>query len=80
MSDIVVTNVIDRDKFYQRIESLSEEHDISYMEAVIMFCDQSGVEIEVAATLIKSNMRILSAIQEEGEALNFLPKTSRLKF
>jgi len=48
------------------------------MDAIVFYCERNEVEIETAAAMIKGNFRIKSQIQQEGELLNFLPKTAKL--
>jgi hypothetical protein len=54
--------------------------DVSYMDAILEYCDSNGVEVEVAASLIDD--KIKHQIQLEAESLHFLPKsnTTRLPF
>ena len=65
-------------KFSLEIENLAAEKKTSYMDAIILYCEQTGFEVEVAAKLISSSLK--SKIKMEAEELNFLPKsnTSRL--
>lgn len=66
--------------FSREIEEIVYMKDVSYMEAIIEYCEEKEVEIEVAATLIDD--KIKNYIQIEAEGLNFLPKsnTTRLPF
>jgi hypothetical protein len=59
------------------IEEIVYMKDISYMDAIIEYCDTNDVEIEVAASLISNNLK--SKIQLEAEDLNFLPKSNTTK-
>lgn len=59
------------------IEEIVYMKDISYMDAIIEYCEQNEVEIEVAASLISNNLK--SKIQLEAEDLNFLPKSNTTK-
>ena len=59
------------------IEEIVYMKDISYMDAIIEYCEQNEVEIEVAASLIWNNLK--SKIQLEAEDLNFLPKSNTTK-
>ena len=56
------------------IEEIVYMKDISYMDAIIEYCEQNEVEIEVAASLISNNLK--SKIQLEAEDLNFLPRSN----
>jgi hypothetical protein len=66
------------DKFYKELERLVNVNNMSYMDAIVYFCEKNDVEIEAAALMIRSNMRIKASLQVEGEQLNFLPKTAKL--
>lgn len=51
---------------------------MEYIDAVMYFCEKNGVDIETAASLIKSNAKLKASIQVEAENLNYLPKTKQL--
>lgn len=63
-------------KFSMMIESMSEEMKIGYMDAICHHCKETGMEIEVAATLISSALK--AKIKEEAQDLNLLKKSSKL--
>ena len=64
-------------KFSLRIEQLVANTDYTYLEAISEHCKETGLEIEVAATLITPNLK--SKIQEQAEGLNmFKGKSNRL--
>ena len=63
-------------EFYIKIQELVEETKLSYMDAVLHYCDQNGMEPETAAQLI--NGKLKAQIREVAEELNFLPKTAKL--
>lgn len=62
------------------IESLVQKKNIPYMDAILIHCEESGLEVELAAKLISSSLK--AKLQIEAEDLNFLPKsnTSKLPF
>ena len=68
------------ENFINEIHRLVNDHNLDVMDAVIHYCEKTGVEIETAAAIIRSNPRIKSRLQSEAEDLNFLPKKARLKF
>ena len=78
MSDLKFSKIMTSDSFYEEIDELVSLHEISYMDAIVHFCEKNEMEIEVAAAMIKGNFRIKSFMQQEGEQLNFLPKTAKL--
>lgn len=63
--------------FSVHIEKVAKEKHISYMDAVILHCEETGFEIEVAAKLISSSLK--SKIKMEAEELHFLPKSETIK-
>jgi hypothetical protein len=63
-------------KFQQEVESLVTGTDYNYMEAIVEYCNQTGMEIELASTLVNKDLKAKIAI--EAENLNMLPKASRL--
>ena len=63
-------------EFYIKIQELVKETKLSYMDAVLHYCDQNGMEPETAAQLVNSKLK--AQIREEAEELNFLPKTAKL--
>ena len=63
-------------EFFTKIEELVQETRLSYMDAVLHYCDQNGMEPETAAQLV--NTKLKAQIREEAEELNFFPKTAKL--
>ena len=62
-------------KFALEIEALVAKTDYTYLEAIVEHC--TGLEMEVAATLITPNLK--SKIHEQAERLNMLKtKSNRL--
>lgn len=64
--------------FYADIESIVCELRTDYMDAVVHYCEKHDIELETAASIIKSNSKIKAIIQNEAEDLHLLPKTARL--
>lgn len=44
-------------KFAYAIDSMVANTDYTYLEAIVEHCKQTGLEIEVAASLINSNLK-----------------------
>jgi hypothetical protein len=63
--------------FSMKIEELVWMKDISYMEAVVLHCEQTDFEVELAAKLISGALK--SKIKIEAQQLNFLPKSNTAK-
>jgi hypothetical protein len=63
-------------KFQQEIETLVSGTDYNYMEAIVEYCNLTGMEIELASTLVNKDLKAKIAI--DAENLNMLPKAARL--
>lgn len=70
-------NADDIQKFSMAIEEMVYMKDIPYIDAVVMYCEQTGFEIETAAKLISGVLK--SKIQIEAEELHFIPKSNTSK-
>lgn len=64
-------------KLAKAIDGLVANTDFNYIEAIVEYCKQTGLEIEVAATLVNSNLK--SKLANNAMDLNLLKeKGSRL--
>ena len=63
-------------EFYIKIQELVNDTRLSYMDAILYYCEQNGMEPESIAQLV--NGKLKAQIREEAEELNFLPKTAKL--
>jgi len=57
-------------KFARAIDGLVANTDLNYIEAIVEYCKQTGLEIEVAATLVNSNLK--SKLDNDAIDLNLL--------
>lgn len=76
--EVVPSNIKDKDQILRDIEKIEEELDISFMDAVIEYSNQTGLEIEVLGEIIKDIPKFREQIREDAENLNFFKKTARL--
>ena len=67
-------NAEDIQKFSMAIEEMVYMKDIPYIDAVVMYCEQTGFEIETAAKLISGVLK--SKIKLEAEDLHYLKKSN----
>ena len=63
-------------EFYTKIVKLVEETKLSYMDAVMHYCDLNNMEPETAAQLI--NTKLKAQIREEAEKLKSTSFLDRL--
>ena len=67
-------NAEDINKFSMAIEEMVYMKDIPYIDAVVMYCEETGFDVESAAKLISGVLK--SKIQLEAEDLHFLKKSN----
>jgi|TARA_B000000557_G_C20485094_1_gene321255 hypothetical protein len=64
-------------KFYQKIETIKKEKpDMSYIDAVVWYCDENDIEIETVNKFISKTLK--EKIESEARDLNYLPKVGKL--
>lgn len=64
-------------QFSLAIEDLVWEMDIPYMDAIILYCERTGFEIELAAKMVSGALK--SKLRVEAEELHFLPRSNTAK-
>lgn len=65
--------------FYREIEKvvLESKGELNWLEAITHYCSKSGMEIEVASTLV--NDKLKKKLEEVAVSKNYLKKSARLK-
>jgi cell division protein ZapA (FtsZ GTPase activity inhibitor) len=58
------------------IEKFVQEKRCTYMDAVVLYCEENEMEIESAAKLL--NTKIKQHLEVEAMELNFIPKVNTL--
>ena len=61
-------------RFAKEIDKLVSETDYNYIEAITEYCKKTGLEIEVAATLVNANLK--SKIESNAMENNMLKNKS----
>lgn len=78
MTRLKVNGIKSSADFIKAIEKFVSDKQCDYMDAIIVYCEENDIEIEAAASLIKSSSKIKAKVQFEAEELNYLPKTAKL--
>jgi hypothetical protein len=60
----------EKQSFSTMIEQRADSQQISCLEAIVDYCESSGLELEVAATLLNQNIK--TKLEEEAKKLHFL--------
>ena len=78
MSEQEINAIINVQDFIETIESIVEEKRMEYLDAVLYYCQQTGLEIETAAELIKKNAKLKARVRVDAESAGYFPKTAKL--
>ena len=73
-----VNELINVQDFLQKIDDLVVEKKIEYLEAVLYYCEHTGLEIETAAQLIRRNAKMKARVRNDAESAGYFPKTAKL--
>lgn len=68
----VELKIIESDKFCKMIEDRAANGQMSYIDAIVRVCDETGIEIESVNKLITP--RIRKSIRTEATTLNLLKR------
>jgi hypothetical protein len=63
-------------QFSMLIENMAVDQKLGLMDAICHHCKETGLEVEVAATLISAALK--ARIKEEAQELNLIKKSSKL--
>jgi len=66
----------ERNAFSMTIETIAVQYRVSHIEAITMHCEETGLEIEMAAGLVNDGLK--SKIEAEAQNLRYLPRGSKL--
>lgn len=70
-------NAEDINRFSMAIEEMVYMKDIPYIDAIVMYCEEQGFEVELAGKLVSGVLK--SKIQLEAEDLHYLKKANTSK-
>lgn len=63
-------------KFAKAIEEMMRKHRCNHIDAIVEYCRETGLEIEVAASLVNSNLK--SKIESDAQDMRMMPVVSKL--
>jgi hypothetical protein len=63
-------------KFSLIIEEMVSVKRMTYLDAILLHCEETGFEVEIAATLLTAPLK--SKINEEAQASNMIKKVNKL--
>jgi hypothetical protein len=62
--------------FSTKILEMADEQGQPCMDVIVQYCDETGIEVEVAATLVSSFLK--ARIREEAQSVNLIKKAAKL--
>ena len=62
--------------FMENIEKLVQKTNMSYIDAIMFYCEENKLEPETAGKMVGGKLK--QHIQEEAESLNLIQRTSKL--
>lgn len=63
-------------EFSTRILEMADEQGQPCMDVIIQYCNDTGIEVEIAATLISASLK--ARIREEAQSVNLIKKAAKL--
>lgn len=77
VENIIESKFLSSEKFSMDIEKYVKENQCDYIEAIVSYCDENNIEIEIVPKLLSKPLK--ERIKCNAEKLNFLKKTSKSK-
>ena len=75
IEEVLNQKFLSKDKFAEDIESLVLHSKMNYIDAIVKYCEDNGIEIETVNKLV--NKPLKEKLRWEATELNYLKKTSR---
>lgn len=65
-------------QFAEEIENIVKRHFLSYLDAILYYCEQNDMGVESIPPLLTSNLK--QKIEAVAQDLHYLPRSNKLKF
>ena len=75
IEEVLNKKFLSKDKFAEDIESLVLETKMSYIDAIVQYCEDNNIEVETVNKLVSKPLK--EKLRWEATELNYLKKTSR---
>ncbi len=75
IEEVLNQKFLSKDKFAEDIESLVLETKLSYIDAIVQYCEDNNIEVETVNKLVSKPLK--EKIRWEATELNYLKRTSR---
>jgi hypothetical protein len=74
---MLIKSVKDPEQFHREIEERVSKG-MEYLEAIVSYCEDNGLEIESVVSLMKQGSILRAKLQHEAEGLNLIEKSAIL--
>lgn len=71
MTSVIGSNT----QFSIDVEDIVWELDVGYIEALTVYCDRKGIEIESVATMVLADKPLMEKLKIDAESLRYLKPT-----
>ena len=75
IEEVLNQKFLSKDKFAEDIESLVLDTKMSYIDAIVQYCEENNIEVETVNKLVSKPLK--EKLRWEATELNYLKKTSR---
>jgi len=75
IEEVLNQKFLSKDKFAEDIESLVLDTKMSYIDAIVQYCEDNNIEVETVNKLVSKPLK--EKLRWEATELNYLKKTSR---
>jgi hypothetical protein len=65
-----MTKSDDKTKFSQMIERIAVDQKITHIEAIVNYCEETGLEIEMTKTLVNASLK--KKLEQEAMTLRYI--------
>lgn len=66
----------EKNTFSMMILTRAEKLETDHMDAILTYCEEMGLEVEIAASLI--NDVLMAKLEEEAQQINVIPRSAKL--
>lgn len=73
-----INTIINVQDFLQTIERIAEEKRIEHLDAILYYCQHTGLEIETAAELVRKNAKMKARVRQDAENAGYFPTSAKL--
>ena len=77
LEQVIENKFLTPSKFALEIEKIVAEENLNYIDAILMYCESNGLEVESVTKIISKPLK--EKLKWDATRLNFMKKTSRAR-